>query len=146
MEIKNTLDRKFFSKINILCIFVATALGTIFNYLKIAGTEYALYLLGLAFVYELFIIYMLFTTKTEILNNLDKNIWKFSLHNIEPAEIKAFLFSNLVFSFIVLGGIFIDTVLYFLNIAMFENIYIIFVVFHTFDLLNQIKVKNLLNK
>lgn len=41
---------------------------------------------------------------------------------------------------------FSDTVLYFLNIAMFENIYIIFVVFHTFDLLNQIKVKNLLNK
>ena len=146
MEIKNTLDRKFFSKTNILCIFIAIALGTIFDYLKIAGTEYALYLLELAFVYELFIIYMLFKTKSEILNNLDKNIWKFSLYDIEPKDIEAFLFSHLAFSFIVFGGIFIDVVLYFLNIEMFENIYIIFITFHTFDLLNQIKVKNLLSK
>lgn len=146
MEIKKILDRKFLCKRNLITILIAIALGTIFDVLKVWNTVYAYYLIGLVFVYQIFVTYLMYKTKYEIKNIIRKNIWCLPTNVIEREDLVTFLNSNIGFSLFVFATIIIDLVLLKLNIEMFDTMYIIFSVFSTSYLLDQIAIKNILKK
>lgn len=146
MEIKNILDRKFLCKRNLITILIAIVLGTIFDVLKVWDTVYAYYLIGLVFLYQIFITYLMYKTKYEIKNIIRKNIWCLSVCNVERENLVTYLNSNIGFSLFVFATIIIDLILLKLNINMFDTMYIIFSVFSTSYLLDQIAIKNILKK
>ena len=146
MEIKKILDRKFWCKKNLFSILIAIILGVIFDILKVWNTIYAYYLIGLVFVYQIFITYLMYKTKHEIFDIIEKNIWCLPVNIIEREDLITFLNSNIGFSLFVFAIIIADLVLLKLNIDMFNTAYIIFSVFSTSYLLDQIAIKNILKK
>ena len=146
MEIKNILDRKFWCKRNLFSILIAIILGTIFDVLGVWNTAYAYYLIGLVFIYQIFITYLMYKTKYEIYDIIRKNIWCLPVNIIEREDLQLFLNSNIGFSLFVFAIIVIDLVLLKLNIDTFDTMYIIFSVFSTSYLLDQIAIKNILKK
>lgn len=146
MEIQNILDRKFWCKENLFSILIAITLGVIFDLLKIWDTAYAYFLIGLIFIYQIFITYLTYKTKNEICSIFDSNVWYISLYNIDIQDLKTFLKSNIAFCIFVFGTIIIDLILLVLNIDLFNTMYIIFSVFSTSYLLDQIAIKNILKK
>lgn len=146
MEIKEILDRKFWCKENLFSILIAITLGVIFDVLKVWNTVYAYYIIGLVFVYQIFVTYLMYKTKYEIKSIINKNIWCASLHNIDSQDLKFYLDSNIGFSLFVFATIIIDLILLKLDIDLFNTMYIIFSVFSTSYLLDQIKIKNILKK
>lgn len=146
MKIQNILDRKFWCKQNLISILIAIIFGVIFDLLKVWNTVYAYYLIGLVFVYQIFITYLTHKTRQEICNILDKKIWYISLYNIDIEDLKYYLKSNATFCLVVFATIIIDLILLKLDIDMFNTIYIIFSVFSTSYLLDQITIKNILKK
>ena len=146
MEIQNILDRKFWCKENLISILIAITLGVIFNLLKIWDTAYTYFLIGLIFVYQIFITYLTYKTKNEICSIIDSNVWYISLYNIDIQDLRIFLKSNIAFCIFVFGTIIIDLILLILNIDLFNTMYIIFSVFSTSYLLDQIAIKNMLKK
>ena len=146
MEIRNILDRKFLCKRNLITILIAIVLGTIFDVLKVWDTVYAYYLIGLVFLYQIFITYLMYKIKYEIKNIIRKNIWCLPVCNVEREDLVTYLNSNIGFSLFVFATIIIDLILLKLNIDMFDTMYIIFSVFSTSYLLDQIAIKNILKK
>lgn len=146
MEIKNILNRKFLCKRNLVTILIAIILGTIFDVLKVWDTVYAYYLIGLVFLYQIFITYLMYKTKYEIKNIIRKNIWCLPVCNVKREDLVTYLNSNIGFSLFVFVTIIIDLILLKLNIDMFDTMYIIFSVFSTSYLLDQIAIKNILKK
>lgn len=146
MEIQNILNRKFWSKENIISILIAITLGIIFDMLQIWNTVYAYYLIGLIFVYQIFVTYLTYKTTDEICKAIDKNVWYIPLYNIDIEDLKYYLKSNTAFCYFVFGTIIIDLILLVLDIDWFNTMYIIFSVFSTSYLLDQIAIKNILKK
>lgn len=146
MEIQNILNRKFWSKENIISILIAIILSVIFDVLKVWNTVYAYYLIGLAFVYQIFVTYVAYKTGQEICRIIDKNVWNPQLYNIDIQRLTTFLKGNNSFGLFVFVTIIVDLILLILNIDMFNTMYIIFSVFSTSYLLDQIAIKNILKK
>lgn len=146
MEIKDILDRKFWCKENLFSILIAITLGVIFDVLKVWNTVYAYYIIGLVFVYQIFVTYLTYKTKDKICSIIDKNVWCIPLYNIDIQDLKFYLKSNIAFCFFVFGTIIIDLILLKLDIDLFNTMYIIFSVFSTSYLLDQIAIKNILKK
>lgn len=146
MEIKNITDRKFFDGQNMLSILIAIIIGTFYDISYVSGTIYAAYLIGFAILYQTVITICTYKTKQAIQSILDKGLWNVLVKNIDIRDLKDFLNSNLMFCGFTYLIIILDIVLYLLHISMLDNIYIIVIVFGTFNLADQIKIINLLKK